>query len=155
MDMEVLTFRQQGVALLGFVQLASGGPDFVSPSRIPQGLEQSWQTERDLWKGLESAQHLCLYSQPLGMKVGWLSGCLGRLGSVYLEGTRGKGVTPGVVRPATEFYGGLGCLGTFHVREHVGLQRGGRGSWGAGRSSVAVCTYVRTCVRVRAAAGWP
>lgn len=91
----------------------------------------------------------------LDRKVGWLGGCSGRLGSFYLEGALGKGMSPGVVGPATELYGGLGCLGNWyiHVREHVGLQRGGRGSWGASRSLVAVC--VPTCVRVREAAGWP
>lgn len=65
MDMEVLTFRQQGVALLVSVQFASGGPSFVSPSRIPWGLEQSWQTAWNLWKGLERAQRLFLHSYPL------------------------------------------------------------------------------------------
>ena len=67
-----LTFRAAGAALLGPVQLMSRGQGFVSPSRIPQGLEQSWQTKWDLWKGLDGSQSLCLelWTQLVGRWAG-------------------------------------------------------------------------------------
>lgn len=67
-----LTFRAAGAALLGLVQLVSRGQGFVSPSRIPQGLEQNWQTKWDLWKGLDGSQSLCLelWTQLVGRWAG-------------------------------------------------------------------------------------
>lgn len=67
-----LTFRAAGAALLGPVQLVSRGQGFVSRSRIPQGLEHSWQTKWDLWKGLDGAQSLCLelWTQLVGRWAG-------------------------------------------------------------------------------------
>lgn len=71
-----LTLQAVGAALLGPVQFVSGGQGFVSPSRIPRGLKQSWQIAWDLWKGLDGTQSLCLHSRPVGGKVGW---CIGQL----------------------------------------------------------------------------
>lgn len=53
-----LTF--QGQACWALSNLCLEGRTSVSPSRIPQGLEWSWQAAWDLWKGLDGAQSLCL-----------------------------------------------------------------------------------------------
>lgn len=123
MDMEVLTFRQQGVALLGSVQFASGGPGFVSPSRIPKGWNRVGRRIGPVERAGESPASMPAF-QPIGRKVGWLIGYSERLGSFYLEGTLGKGVSPQVVGPETELYGGLGRLGNWyiHVTERAGLE---------------------------------
>lgn len=59
------------------------GMALVSPSRIPRGLEWSWQTAWDLWKGLDGAQSVRLESwTPLVWEVGWRSSGLLWGGSV-------------------------------------------------------------------------
>lgn len=89
-----LTFRAAGAGLLGPVQLMSGGQGFGLTQQNSPGLEQSWQTAWDLWKGLDSAQswRLAFWTWLVGRWAGTLGPRRG-LCSFRLEGALGRGVS--------------------------------------------------------------
>lgn len=102
--------RQQGQFCWALSSLCLEGPALVSPSRIPQGLEGSWQIAWDLWKGQGSAQSLSLefWTWLEGRPAHWPAP--GGSAASTWKGPWNRRVIcgPGL---GADFYQELGCLG--------------------------------------------